>query len=265
LDLTKINYEYGLSSSTDVTIAQKSYTESLSELETLKNNQGKLLNQLAVLTGESSENSSDLKRGSIDNIKIPTDLPQSISTDIVYQRPDVLKAEAELQAADLDVKIARKNMLPQINLTGFLGFNAYNFSTMFDWKSFIASAGGGLTQPIFQGGRLRARLRAKKYKYEQMFNTYQKTVLTSIQEINDSLVELKTDTTKNQNDITRVKCENKYYTDMNYKYQKGAISYLDIIKYRESLLSLQKEEIRSKTDVIIAVLGLYKSVSGRLN
>ena len=126
------------------------------------------------------------------------------------------------------------------------------------------SLGGGLTQPIFNGGRLLAQLRGKKYRYEQMFNTYQKTILTSIQEINDSLVELKTGTAKNQNNIKRVECETKYYNDMYYKYEKGAVSYLDTLKYKENLLSLKKEEIQSKTDVIIASLSLYKSVGGQL-
>ena len=264
LDLTKINYDYGLASSTDVTIADKSYTEALSDFETLKNSRAKLLNQLSVLTGESSENSSELQRGTIDSIEILKDLPQSIPSKIIEKRPDILKAEAQLQAAALDVKIARKNLLPSINLTGFLGFNAYAFSPLFNWESFIMSLGGGLTQPIFSGGKLLARLRGKKYKYEQMFNTYQKTILTSMQEINDSLADLKTNTTKNQNDIKRVECETKYYNDMYYKYEKGAVSYLDTLKYKENLLSLQKEEVQSKADVIIASLSLYKSVGGQL-
>ena len=264
LDLTKINYDYGLASSTDVTIADKSYTEALSDFESLKNSRAKLLNQLSVLTGESSENSSELQRGTIDSIEILKDLPQSIPSEIIEKRPDILKAEAQLQAAALDVKIARKNLLPSINLTGFLGFNAYAFSPLFNWESFIMSLGGGLTQPIFSGGKLLARLRGKKYKYEQMFNTYQKTILTSMQEINDSLADLKTNTTKNQNDIKRVECETKYYNDMYYKYEKGAVSYLDTLKYKENLLSLQKEEVQSKADVIIASLSLYKSVGGQL-
>lgn len=51
---------------------------------------------------------------------------------------------------------------------------------------------------------------------------------------------------------------------MNYKYEKGAISYLDTLKYKENFLVLQKEEIQSKTDVLVALLGLYKSVGGKL-
>ena len=195
---------------------------------------------------------------------ILSNLPETIPSEIIDQRPDILKAEAELQAAAFDVKYARKNMIPTINLTGFFGFNAYSMSRMFDWRSAIFQLGGGLTQPIFQGGRLMARLKAKKYKYEQLFNNYQKTILTSIQEVNDSLAELKTGANKNKNDIKRVQCETKYYNDMNYKYEKGAISYLDTLKYKENLLTLQKVETQSKTDVLVATLGLYKSVGGKL-
>lgn len=264
LSLTKVNYEYGLASSSDVTIADKSYTESLSGLETLKNNQSKLQNQLAVLIGDSSENSSTLVRSSIDNIETLKDLPESIPSEMIDKRPDILKAEAELEAAAFDVKIARRELMPSINLTGFIGFNAYKFRPLFNWESFIMSLGGGLTQPIFSGGRLLAQLRGKKYKYEEMFNTYQKTILTSIQEINDSLVELKTDTQKNKNDIKRVECETKYYNDMYYKYEKGAVSYLDTLRYKENLLTLEKEEVQSKTNVIISSLSLYKSLGGQL-
>ncbi len=264
LELTKINFEHGLASSTDVTVADKSYTEALSDMETLKLSQIKMLNQLAVLTGDTSNQSSSIVRGSIDKISGLANLPDSISSEIINQRPDILKAEAELQAAAFDVKYARKNMIPTINLTGFFGFNAYSMSRMFDWRSAIFQLGGGLTQPIFQGGRLMARLKAKKYKYEQLFNNYQKTILTSIQEVNDSLAELKTGANKNKNDIKRVQCETKYYNDMNYKYEKGAISYLDTLKYKENLLTLQKVETQSKTDVLVATLGLYKSVGGKL-
>jgi len=264
LDLTRINYNYGLASSTDVTQMDKLYTESLSNLTIMTKNRAKLLNQLSVLIGESSVDSANLQRGKIDNIKIRNDIPESISAEIINARPDILKSEAELQAAMFDVKSARRNLLPSINLTGAFGFNAYNFERMFDYKSFIYSLGAGFTQPIFQGGRLLAQLRSKKYKYEEMFNNYKKTILTSIQEVNDSLFDLKSDKAKNLNDIKRVQDEKKYYQDMFYKYEKGAVSYLDTLKFKETLLTVEQEEIQSKTECLVDSLGLYKSTGGNL-
>ena len=265
LDLMTINYEHGLSTATEVTLADKSYTEALSDLETLEKTQNVLLNQLAVLTGQSSDESVNLKRGSIDEIALLSDLPQTIPSEIIYQRPDILKSEAEMQAAVLDVKLARKDFLPSINLSGISGFNAYTMSSLFNWQSYVMAVGGSFAQQLFTGGQLKARLRAKKYRYDQMLEGYQKTLLTSVQEINDSLVAVKFDTKKNNNNLKRVSFGKSQYDDISYKYEKGAISYLDTLQYKENLLVLEKEQTQSKTDCLIDSLSLYKAVGGKIN
>lgn len=263
-DLITINFEYGLNSSIDVTDAEQRYVESMTELENLKQNRSVLLNQLAVLVGGSSENSSSITRGSLDEIRIPKNLPETVSTEIINKRPDILKTEAELEAAALDVKLARKAFLPSLNLTGFLGFNAYAMSRLFDWQSFVINGAAGLAQNIFTGGQLKARLRAKKYNYDAMLNSYQKTILTSVQEVNDSLVNIKSDETKYSNYTKRTMLGKSKYNDINYKYKKGALSYLDTLKFKENLLVLEKDQTQSKTEYLISVLSLYKSVGGQL-
>lgn len=264
LELTRTNFEYGLVSSTDVTQMDKLLTESESNLEIYKKNRSRLLNQLSVLIGSSSENSNELQRAAIDGINLLDNLPQSIETEIVNQRPDILSMEAQLQAAAFDVKAARKAMLPSLTINGSWGYNYYNMGGFYSYKDFMTTLGAGIMQPIFQGGKLIAQLKSKKYKYEEMFNTYQKTILTSFQEINDSLADLKSDSIKNANDIKRVQNETKYFQDINFKYEKGAMSYLDTLKFKETLLVTQQEEIQSKTDCLIDSLSLYKAVGGKL-
>lgn len=264
LELTKVNFEYGLNSSMDATLADKSYIESESTLETLKKDRAKLLNQLSVLIGSASENSNELERSSIYEISLLNNLPQRIETEVVNQRPDILSIEAQLKAAAFDVKAARKALLPTFSINGNWGYNYYNMMNMFDYKKFLLTLGAGITQPIFQGGRLIAQLKGKKYKYDEIFNTYQKTILTSFQEINDSLVDLKSDTTKHLNDIKRVEDETKYFQDVSFKYKKGAVSYLDTLKFKETLLTVQQEEIQSKTECLVASLSLYKAIGGKL-
>lgn len=265
LELTKVNFKYGLASSTDVTQMDKLFTESESNLEIYKKNRSRLLNQLAVLIGSSSESSNELARTSIDEIQPLKGLPLSIESEIVNQRPDILSMEAQLKAAMFDVKAARKSLFPSITINGNWGYNFYSMGgAFFDYKDFMTTLGAGIMQPIFQGGRLIAQLKGKKYKYEEMFNTYQKTILTSFQEINDSLADLKSDTIKNTNDIKRFQDETKYFQDINFKYEKGAISYLDTLKFKETLLITQQDEMQSKTDCLIDSLSLYKAVGGKL-
>lgn len=262
LDLMTENYNYGLASSTEITLAEKSYTEALSDFDNLQKNQNTLLNQLSVLLGSNSDNSMSLERGSLDKVEPLNDLPKTITTQVIDKRPDILKAEAELQAAALDVKLAKKAFFPSINLSGVAGFNAHSMSSLFDWPSFIMAGTAGIVQPIFSGGQNKARLKMRKYKYEQLIENYQKTILTSVQEINDSLVSIKFDTNRNNNNLKRIKLEESNLQNINYKYEAGAISYLDTLQHKETLLVTQKDQCQSKTDCLIDSISLYKSVGG---
>lgn len=264
LDLSRINYDYGLYQATDVILAEKALTEGQSGLNDLEKQRSIYLNQLAALTGDTVDNSESLKRSSNNQIEMIKDLPQSIAGEIVKNRPDVLRSEAELQQARIDVKLARKDFLPAISLTGQFGFNSNSFSKAINWDSHIASIGVSLAETLFSGGQRGARLKAKKYRYEQMLEGYQKTILTSFQEVNDSLASLKYDQQKNSDNLSRIKSEQDNLDMINIKYQKGAISYLDTLQYKERVIALKKEQIQSKTDCLIDTLSLYKAVGGKL-
>jgi NodT family efflux transporter outer membrane factor (OMF) lipoprotein len=262
LDLMTENYNNGLASATEITLAEKSYTEALSDLDNLQKNQNTLLNQMSVLIGSSSNNSISLQRSSLDKIEPLDNLPETILSQIIDQRPDILKAEAELQAAALDVKMAKKAFFPSINLSGIVGFNAHSMSSLFDWPSFIMAGTTGIVQPLYSGGQNKARLKMRKYKYEQLIENYQKTILTSVQEINDSLVSIKFDTNRNNNNLKRIKLEESNLQNIDYKYKAGAISYLDTLQHKETLLVIQKDQCQSKTDCLIDSISLYKSAGG---
>lgn len=264
LELTKEKNTYGLCPTSDVIYSDKALTEAESSLNDLEKQQSIFLNQLAILTGDSVDNSASIKRTSIDDIDIIKDLPLTVKAEIVQQRPDILKSEAELQKSRIDVKLARKDFLPDITLSGEYGFNADSLSKTFDWNSYVASFGVGLVQNIFAGGQKLARLKAKKYRYQEMLENYQKTILQSFQEVNDSLISLKTDSQKNKDNLSRINFELNNLDLINVKYEHGAIAYLDTLQYKERVLVLDKEQIQSKTDCLIDSLSLYKAAGGKL-
>lgn len=264
LDLTKEKNTYGLCPTTDVINADKALTEAQSSLNDLKKYQSVFLNQLAVLTGQSTDNSLELKRASIDDIQPLTDLPAIINSDVVLKRPDVLSAEAQLQKSRIDVRIARKDFLPNISLTGQFGFNANSLNKVFTWDSYIASIGAGVAESIFTGGQRRARLMGKNVRYQAMFENYQKAILQGFQEVNDSLVAIRYDQQKNNDNLSRIAFEKKNLQLIDTKYKEGAMAYLDTLQYKERLLSLQKEQTVSKTDCLIDSLSLYKAVGAKI-
>ncbi|MFA6988891.1 MAG: efflux transporter outer membrane subunit [Candidatus Gastranaerophilaceae bacterium] len=264
LELTKNNYDYGLINATDVTQADRLFTEAQSGLFDLQKQQSILLNQLAILLGTTSDSSSSLKRSSIDDVELIKDLPLNIKSEVVQQRPDILKAEADLQKSKIDIDLARKDFFPKITLSGVFGFNSSALSNVLTNGSNMASLGSGLANTLFSGGQRRARLKFQKYKYQELTENYHKTVLQSFKEVNDSLASLKSDTEKNNNNISRIKSENDNLDIILNKYEKGAISYLDTLQYRERVLSLEEDQIQSKTDCLIDSLSFYKAVGGKL-
>jgi hypothetical protein len=98
-----------------------------------------------------------------------------------------------LEKAGIDVKVARKECLPSINLGGLVLFNAQNIGSLFNSNTALWGLGGGLLHPVFAGGRLRANLKSKKIAYEKSLRNYEKVNLTSMQEVNDTLVSVNLD------------------------------------------------------------------------
>lgn len=264
LSLFNAKYAQGLISYAEINQVQESIQESKAELNDLKKQQNLFLNQLAVLTGDSVNNTEVYERISIDNIDFPKDIPTEIPSNIVLGRPDVERAEAQLQKSKIDVDVARKDFLPTISITGQFGFYSNSFSKAFDWNSTITSIGGSLLQKIYTGGRRTAVLKAKKYKYEQLLQGYQKTILTSFQEVNDSLVSYKNDDVKFheislQNDLLQ-----DDYNLQKSRYDAGLCSYIDLINTNEKLFLAQKRLAQTKTAGLISTISIYKATAGNL-
>lgn len=265
--LTKEKNENGLCPVTDVISAEKTFTESEIAMNDLQKQQRILLNQLAVYTGESIDDARTLKRTSIDNINLVKNLPVDINSEIVKERPDILKSESELKKSGVDVKIARRDFLPSIVISGEYGFTSLYMKNIGDFagrsKAPLGMYGISLTDSIFSGGQKKARLKQKKIKYEQSLEQYQKTILQSFQEVNDALISLKTSKKNYADNTSRVKLESKNYELIDYKYQVGSMAYLDTLNYKARLLSLQKEKAASKAQCLVDTLTLYKAIGGK--
>ena len=196
---------------------------------------------------------------------IPAPNPISlIASEAVENRPDVLRAEAELVESQINVSLARKDFLPNIILFGEFGFDSSTFTKIFNWQSYVAAVGGNIVQTIFAGGQKVARLKAKKYKYEQLLQNYQKTLLLSLKEINDSLISLNNSSQSNNDNLTRINFEQENLNLLNSRYDQGLASYLEVIDMKEKVILLEIDQIQSKTDCFIDALSLYKSLGGKL-
>lgn len=263
-DLMALRHDNGVTSTSDMIKANKSYIAGQTNLIDLKRQRVELLNQLAVLIGESPANIESLKRINYDNILYKDCLPAEISSDVIVQRPDYLKAEVLLKKAGIDVRIAKKEFLPSINLSGLALFNSKNISNIFSTESMIWGLGGGLTLPLFTGGARIANLKINKVRMEKALRNYQKTNLVAIQEVNDALYTARMDNQKLEQNKEHLKLETQDFGLTEKRLEQGVISKLDWCQMKENLLTIEKLVASNTLDCLIDEINLYKATGTQI-
>lgn len=253
----------GLTSTADLVNANKAYIAAQADLYDLEKARATMLNSLAVLIGESANNANSLARAEY-NDDYTVIIPDTIQSEIIDQRPDYLSAEIAVEKAGIDVNIAKKELLPKINLIGIASFASSALNTAFNWQNMLGVLGASAMVDIFTGGRKISALKIRKNQYEQILQHYYKTNLTAIQEVNDSLVVLKLDDKKYHTNLEVFKLEQKDFGYTKDKYNEGLISYLDLLQKEENLLALNKLVVANKLDCNINYIGLYKAVGAKL-
>lgn len=253
----------GLTSTADTIKANKALVAGQTDLIELKKNREKMLHQMCVLIGESPENASSIKRNSLDKMNYQLAIPTQIPSEIITQRPDYMKAELMVEKAGIDVKVAKKEFLPSINILGGALFNAGDIGSLFTTKNMLLGVGGGLVTPLFQGGSLIANLKLKKATYERILQDYYKTNLTAIQEVNDALVASRLDKDKMTQTTKQYNLEKSDYKYNEKKFNQGTISKLDLIQYQENLLTIEKLVAQQKVECMTDAISLYKATGSK--
>ena len=254
----------GITSTADTVKANKALVAGETDLIEYQKQRDFLLHQLAVLIGESPANAEELTRTSYDKISFSGNIPSEISSDVIVQRPDYLKAEKMVEKAGIDVRVARKEFLPSFNIIGLALFNAANIGSSWTTKNMLASIGAAGMLPLFTGGSLTANLRLKKTEYERVLQNYYKTNLTAIQEVNDALVSVKKDTEKMERTQKQADLEKTDFMYNRDKFNQGVISKLDLIQFKENLLSIDKLVAQQNIECMVDYIGLYKAAGSKL-
>lgn len=254
----------GITSTADTIKANKALVAGETDLIEYQKQRDFLLHQLAVLIGESPANAEELTRTSYDKIAFSGNIPSEISSDVIVQRPDYLKAEKMVEKAGIDVRVAKKEFLPSFNIMGLALFNAANIGSSWTTKNMLASIGAAGMLPLFTGGSLTANLRLKKTEYERVLQNYYKTNLTAIQEVNDALVSVKKDTEKMERTQKQADLEKTDFMYNRDKFNQGVISKLDLIQFKENLLSIDKLVAQQNIECMVDYIGLYKAAGSKL-
>lgn len=250
-------YELGTANINDLIQEKKALTNYKEELDNLLEKQDVLKNQISVLLSDRSF--AQIDRTSYDNIKAKIVVPETIQTDVILKRPDCVKSELNLEKIGIDVRVAKRELLPSFNIVGTLGFNAYNLSSS---DKFLANLALAPTWDLFTGGRKIQMLKLQKDEYEIAIQNYDKTILRSIQETNDALYTLKSTAKRHSIAEERLNLSEQDMTLEEQKIQVGVSDLLDVLYKKEVELIIQKQEVSLKINEIIAMINLYQALGG---
>jgi NodT family efflux transporter outer membrane factor (OMF) lipoprotein len=191
--ILRYQFAKGYASRLDVAAQEALLAQVTATLPPLLKQEAQLRDLLAVLAGRFPSQAPVNPFLSLSSLRLPEDLPLSLPSALVSQRPDVLQAEANLHDASAKIGIAIANRLPNILLSANAGSSAAAMSQLFTGGTGFWGVGAAATAPIFQGGTLLHRERAAKAAYEQAAEQYRSTVLTAFQNVADTLTALEQD------------------------------------------------------------------------
>ncbi len=233
----------------------------LASLPPLQKQLAQTRTQLAILVGQTPAEKLDATFD-LASLHLPEELPVSLPSSLVEQRPDIKASEALMRAANAQIGVATANMLPQISITGSYGSSTPSFSDLFSPTSIVWNLGAGLAQPIFHGGQLLHRKRGAEAAYDEAAASYKSTVLNAFGNVSDSLTALQydADTLKAQAAAADAASQNLELVNSQYKF--GGISHLSLLDAQRSYQQSKIALIQARAARIVDSAALFQSLGG---
>ena len=217
-------------------------------------------NEVSLLLGRPP---SAIARGpATPDAPLPPAVPAGLPTSLLERRPDVAEAEQFLVSANADIGVAKAMFYPTISLTGFLGGVSGDLTTFLGGSGGIWSAGAGLLQPIYQGGRLRRNSEVAQARFDQALAMYQKAALNGYREVADALVTIqKLGEERVQHEAGVVVLVDA--ADLaRARYDSGLASYIEILTADQDLFVQQLRLAQTRGQEFRARAELYRALGG---
>ncbi|HZV65286.1 MAG TPA: efflux transporter outer membrane subunit, partial [Telluria sp.] len=217
--------------------------------------------QLSVLAGK-LPSEAGMPEFALGSLTLPEQLPVSLPSALVRQRPDIRASEALLHQASALVGVATANQYPQFTLSAAYGSASPTVGDLFKRSNAVWNLAAGLTQPIFNGGALSARRRAAEAAYDQAAAQYRATVLAAFQDVADSLRALDSDAAALQAQAEAEALASESLGLATQQYRLGAISYLVLLDaqrtYQQSHINLVQAQAARYADTA----ALFQALGG---
>lgn len=193
---------------------------------------------------------------------VPLSIPVGIPSQVLKRRPDVLQVEAQLHAATAEVGMATANLFPKITLTSEFGFESSQLSGLLSGDSSYWELVGGITQPLFNAGKLRNNLTAAEERAYQASLAYKKVVMSAFLEVSNELMAFKSSETIYLAQKKLLMASREYERLARIRYRNGVASALDLMDAQRKLFDAQLSFSSAKKERLVTFVNLYRALGG---
>jgi NodT family efflux transporter outer membrane factor (OMF) lipoprotein len=261
LAILKLRLQRGDASGMDVAAQQAQLAQAAATLPALVKQLLQTEHALAALTGR-FPNEQPVATLALSDLHLPRDLPLSLPSTLVAQRPDVRQARAALHAASAQVGIAAAERLPNIELTADIGSSALAISQVFDSGTGFWGVVASLSAPLFQGGQLLHQERAAKAAYVEAAQQYRGTVLAAFQNVADTLVALQQDAQALQAATAAANAASRTLELSQLQLRRGYIGVFELLAAEQAYSQAQMTLAQDEANRFADTAALYQALGG---
>jgi outer membrane protein, multidrug efflux system len=260
LRLTEVTTRGGATSLVDVREAEQLVFNATATIADLERQITQQENYISVLL---ARNPADVPRG--DSLEQQTHVPEvpvGLPSTLLERRPDIRQAEQQLIAANANIGVAKAAYFPQIALTGAAGVESAALASLITPPAGLWSIGAGLTQPIFNAGRVRSRVALSRAQQEEAVLAYQQTILQSFREVSDALVGYRKgrDFREQEQLLNRSAEDARRLAEIRYR--GGATSYLEVLDSDTRMFSAELGVTQAELGELLAFVHIYRALGG---
>jgi NodT family efflux transporter outer membrane factor (OMF) lipoprotein len=259
LQLVDRRHEGGAVSGLDVAQQQTVLDSSYTQLALLQQQRAQNEHALAVLQGIPAP---EFKAPARLLDREPPPVPVALPSELLQRRPDIAESERQVAAANAQVGVARAAFYPSITLGGTGGFQSSNIAKLLDGPSGLWSLGLSALEPVFAGGRNRARVENAKATYEENVANYRETALVAFQQVEDALSGLNALASASESQQRAVADAERSLTLANARYNGGLVTYLDVITAQEQVLTNERLATQIQGLRLTISVSLVKALGG---
>jgi outer membrane protein, multidrug efflux system len=260
LQLTQTLEQHGIDSLSDVREAEQLVYTAETKVTDLERQIAQQENAVSILLGS---NPGDVPRGlKLTQQPQPPEVPAGLPSSLLARRPDILQAEADLIASNARIGVARAAYFPSISLTGTAGFESSALTDLFSGPAGLWTLVGSVSQPIFQGGKLKANVRYAEAQHEQMLLAYQQTIQGAFKDVSNALIGYRKYREYRIQQERLVESANDSARLSHERFRAGTAAYLEVLTNETNAFSYELQLAQARNNEITSLVQLYRALGG---